>query len=557
MPFEVDVLSKRPHWAAPGDVNAFFGLMLDNIAGLLLAVTLLNLKYEFPTDFALTHMVPGTALGVLIGDLWFFFMALRLSKQSRREDVTAMPLGLDTPSTFGMVFFVLGDSYQAGLAEGLAVEAAAIRTWHIGICCIVFSGIFKLACAFASGWVRNMVPRAGLLGSLAAIALVLIAFIPLLDIFSSPLAGLLALTIVLLTLIARRSFLHMPGALGALLVGCMVFYILEALAGSGIDWFGAVHREQASEMRFFPTEWLSAFGFGWTRDIAHAKQYLPIVIPFALGTVIGGIDCTESASAAGDDYPTGKVIGVEAVATLVAGLCGGVIQTTPYIGHPAYKAMGGRSAYTLATALFVGGAGIIGYFGMFYAFIPKATVFPILVFIGLEITSQSYMVTPRRHYAALALACVPALASLVLLFSEKVLFDPGLLAAGANPAAISSELQGELNILRMLANGFIITSLLWASLLAAIIDGRMIRAGVFCLVCAISTAFGIIHSPLPGASLYMPLEFTDQGLAAAGPFAGATADLMRGVFWGYVASALLLIGWEIVAGKQEPTPMEH
>ena len=43
--------------------------------------------------------------------------------------------------------------------------------------------------------------------------------------------------------------------------------------------------------------------------------------------------------------------------------CGGVIQTTPYIGHPAYKSMGGRAAYTLATALFVGGAGVIGYFG--------------------------------------------------------------------------------------------------------------------------------------------------------------------------------------------------
>ena len=33
---------------------------------------------------------------------------------------------------------------------------------------------------------------------------------------------------------------------------------------------------------------------------------------------------------------------------------------TPYIGHPAYKAMGGRAAYTLATAIFIGGAGVFG-----------------------------------------------------------------------------------------------------------------------------------------------------------------------------------------------------
>ena len=32
----------RYQWAAPGDINAFFGLMLDNIANLLLTVGLLS-----------------------------------------------------------------------------------------------------------------------------------------------------------------------------------------------------------------------------------------------------------------------------------------------------------------------------------------------------------------------------------------------------------------------------------------------------------------------------------------------------------------------------------
>ncbi|MCA9177209.1 MAG: hypothetical protein KDB14_22120, partial [Planctomycetales bacterium] len=399
--------SKPLRWAAAGDVNAFFGLMLDNVAGLLLAVTLLRVVYEFPTEFALTHMVPGTALGVLIGDLCFFFIALRMAARTGRDDITAMPLGLDTPSTFGMVLFVLGPAYSAGLAAGLSVEAAATRTWHIGICCIVLSGIFKLACAFGSHWVRQMVPRAGLLGSLAAIALVLIAFIPLVDVLHSPLAGMLSLTIVLLTLVAQKRFFRLPGALGAMLVGCAAFYALHYLGQLGFHGFGEVHFEPLVDTQFLPTAWLAAFNFEWTEAFADARQYFPIVIPFALGTVIGGIDCTESAASAGDDYPTGQVIGVEAVATLLAGLCGGVIQTTPYIGHPAYKAMGGRSAYTLATALFVGGAGLIGYFGAFYSLVPKATVFPILVFIGLEITAQSYHATPRRHYPALGIACLP------------------------------------------------------------------------------------------------------------------------------------------------------
>ena len=106
-------------------------------------------------------------------------------------------------------------------------------------------------------------------------------------------------------------------------------------------------------------------------------------------------------------FDTRNVISIEALATIGASLCGGVIQTTPYIGHPAYKAMGGRAAYTLATALFVGGAGLIGYFGLLFKFIPEAAVLPILIFIGIEITAQSFHATPRQTLRG-AGDCLPA-----------------------------------------------------------------------------------------------------------------------------------------------------
>ena len=86
-------------------------------------------------------------------------------------------------------------------------------------------------------------------------------------------------------------------------------------------------------------DWLAWFRTSWR----EAVGYLPVAIPLALATVVGGIDCTESAAAAGDDYPTGQIIAAEGLATLAGGLFGGVIQSTPYIGHPAYKAMGARA----------------------------------------------------------------------------------------------------------------------------------------------------------------------------------------------------------------------
>ena len=71
-------------------------------------------------------------------------------------------------------------------------------------------------------------------------------------------------------------------------------------------------------------------------------------MPFALLTVVGGINVTESARVAGDDFNTRNILLTEAVATLVAGVCGGVAQSTPYIGQPAYKGMGARAGYTAA-----------------------------------------------------------------------------------------------------------------------------------------------------------------------------------------------------------------
>ena len=102
-----------PSWAGRGDINAFFGLMLDNIGDMILMASLLVGVFGFPAEFVLTRMIPGTAVGVLVGDLIYTAMAFRLARRTGRTDVTAMPLGLDTPSTFGAVFLILGPAFQA------------------------------------------------------------------------------------------------------------------------------------------------------------------------------------------------------------------------------------------------------------------------------------------------------------------------------------------------------------------------------------------------------------------------------------------------------------
>jgi len=100
-------------WFRAGDLNGFFALMFDNVANLVILASILTGAFGFPLPIVLYRMVPGTAIGVLAGDLFYAWMAGRLAKQTGRDDVTAMPLGLNAPSIFGMSFGVLGPAYLA------------------------------------------------------------------------------------------------------------------------------------------------------------------------------------------------------------------------------------------------------------------------------------------------------------------------------------------------------------------------------------------------------------------------------------------------------------
>jgi adenine/guanine/hypoxanthine permease len=543
----------RYRWAQWGDINAFFGLMLDNVAVMVILVSTISVPgaelrqddFKFSPQFVLTRMIPGTALGVLLGDLVYTWMAFRLARRSGSPDVTAMPLGLDTPSTFGVAFFVLLPALKEGRMElHLGHEAAMFYAWRVGVVVLLLIGVFKIVCAPLGNAVRRWVPQAGLLGSLAAIALALIAFIPLLldGIAAVPLVGLLSLMVILVTLIAHQALpAKIPGALAAVVLGVIV-YVLGDQLGKALGWPLVPPMEHSGpRASWSPPALLSVLSLDydrWQQVLWSALAKLPVAVPFALATIVGGIDCTESAAAAGDEYDTRTILLTEGVASVVAGCLGGVIQNTPYIGHPAYKSMDGRAAYTLATALFVGAAGYFGWFTQLFEWLPRAAMFPILVYVGLEITAQTFRATPARHYPALALAALPALAALAAIPLNQAL-------GGREPA--NTDAAVVVLTLRCLANGFIVTSLLWAAALAALLDRQPGRAALYLLVAAVCALFGIIHSPLPSAPVSLPSQVLaqlpeDARFRCQSPYHWAAA---------YFLSAALLFGLTLFRPKSE------
>ncbi|MDP3938654.1 MAG: MFS transporter [Deltaproteobacteria bacterium] len=482
---------RRVAWVGRGDVNAFFGLMLDNMTQIVILAGILIEIFGFSEEIVLTRIIPGTAVGVLVGDLVYTWMAVRLARREGRDDVTAMPLGIDTPSLFGLTFGVLGPALRATGDETLA--------WQIGMALMVSMGLLKVVCAYAAEWVRRVVPRAGLLGSIAAVAILLIAFLPALEIFGEPVVGFLSLSIVLACLVARIALpAAFPGAFLAAALGTVAFYTLGAA--------GLTHHlvpPLAEALMLHPALPLPTLGF--LDGLGAMLPYLPIAIPFALATVVGGIDNTESAAAAGDEYSTRDVVMTEGLATFVAGLCGGVIQTTPYIGHPAYKEMGGRAGYTAATALFIGLGGFLGYLSFFVTFIPAAAVAPILVFIGIEICAQAFQASPPKHAPAVALSFLPVIASLLVIQIGTTLSNVGL-----GPASLTGETAATYRSLHLLSGGFIFSALLWGGALALIIDGALLRAAAFMTAGALAALFGIIHSPLPGGEMFLPWRIAER-----------------------------------------------
>ncbi|MDD4862135.1 MAG: hypothetical protein PHI33_08485, partial [Smithellaceae bacterium] len=212
-------MSDKKHGRFWGETTAFLALFLDNAGVLIFLNAILVFTFNFPVDIILTRMIPGTAIGVFMGDLIYTWLAIRLKRKTGRADVTAMPLGLDTPSTIGIAYAVLGPTY--------VVTHDAILTWHVGMATLFMIGVVKVFTSFFGGWIQRNIPTAGLLGSIAGIGLMLLGFLPMMEIFHEAIVGMVAMGLIFAALFSK---LQLPGrihgVLAALFFGTLIHFAL-------------------------------------------------------------------------------------------------------------------------------------------------------------------------------------------------------------------------------------------------------------------------------------------------------------------------------------------
>src|SRR5204862_3780370 len=145
----------------------------------------------------------------------------QVARREGRDDVTAMPYGINTVSLFAFIVFIMAPIYRQTQDATLA--------WKAGIFACFISGIMELIGAFVGDALRRHTPRAALLSSLAGIAITFIAMGFVFQIFATPALGLLPMLLILICYAARLKLpLGLPAGFFAVVVGTGVAWVLRA-----------------------------------------------------------------------------------------------------------------------------------------------------------------------------------------------------------------------------------------------------------------------------------------------------------------------------------------
>ena len=208
-------------WFVRGDVDGFFGLALDNLVQLLLIDALCRIVLGFDSELLYGRVLPGVAVSLLVGNLYYARQALRLGRAEGRGDACALPYGINTVSLFAHVFLVMLPAKLAAESAGAADPARV--AWQAGLVATMGSGLIEFGGAFVAERLRRIVPRAALLSTLAGIALGFISLGFLFRTFAHPVVGFATLGVVLITYFGRVRFRgNLPGGLVAVALGVLL-----------------------------------------------------------------------------------------------------------------------------------------------------------------------------------------------------------------------------------------------------------------------------------------------------------------------------------------------
>jgi AGZA family xanthine/uracil permease-like MFS transporter len=478
---------RKPLLWTPGDWNALFGFGTNILVNLLVLTGLLQFVLRMPSEIVFGRILPALGLMMFLSTGYYAWLAWQHARRTGRDDVCALPSGISVPHMFVVTFVIM-----LPIAN---MTGDPVRGWEAGLVWVFFQSFILMIGGFIAPYIRQVTPRAALLGTLAGVSIAFISMRPALEIFLTPVIGLVCLAIILLSWFGGVRYPRgIPAGLVAIAFGMVIAW---GSAAVGLDVGGV------GLARF--TAAFANFGFSLPvpaiDHVFSGFEFLGIIlvtaIPFGIYDLVEAMDNVESAEAAGDHYPTTRVLTADGVVSLIGCLMGNPFINAVYIGHPGWKAMGGRIGYSAATGVMVIVLCWFGIVAMLLALVPIVAISPILLYIGMLIGAQAFQTTPASHAPAIVLALTPHLAAWA-----KTLIDGALGASGTSAAQVGLAKMAGMGVLyhglEVLGGGAILSGLVLGAIGVFVIERQFMKAAAFAAAGAVLTYFGLMHGEAVG-----------------------------------------------------------
>jgi AGZA family xanthine/uracil permease-like MFS transporter len=462
-----------------GDIDGFIALWIDN---LVVAIVMAKLSLGFPLyldpHLFYSRLMPASAVGLLIGNLYYAWQAHRLARQETRDDVCALPFGLSIILLVTFVFMVMYPAKARAEAAGLGPAEASLAAWRAGVGAAFIMGLIECVGAFVGDKIRRLTPRPALLSTLAGIGLAFLALDFVFRAYAFPVVGFTTLGLSFVFYFGGvQPRAGLPRGLVLVAVGTALAWGEHFLGGGGIVPVGKLTFDTIG---FYPPIPDPSILLSWWHALGAS---LPVVLPLGLVSTLWSLQTIESAEAAGDRFDTRSSLLFNGFATMGSALFGSPFLATIYLGHPGWKAVGSRAGYSVLNATVMTLISCTGTLGIIVYFIPVEAGMAMIIWIGLAMAAQAFTVTPARHIPAVVVGLIPALGAYTELVIKRTLTAVGFGTPG-------HPIPHDLNLLFAsradfysggviaLGEGYIYTSMVLSAATVHIID-RNFRAAAF------------------------------------------------------------------------------
>jgi AGZA family xanthine/uracil permease-like MFS transporter len=491
----------KPVLWTPGDWNAFFGFGTNILVNMLVLTGLLRFVLKMPDSLVFGRILPALGLMMCLSTFYYAWLAYRLAERTGRTDVCALPSGVSVPHMFIVTFVIM---------LPITIKTGdPMKGWCAGLVWVFFQSFILMIGGFIAPYIRKITPRAALLGTLAGVSVTFISMRPALEMYMTPQIGLVCFAIILVSWFGGVKYPRgIPAGLVAIAVGMIIAWGSN-LFGLGLGGLSVKGVGDA----------FASFGFSVPipaiGEVFSGFEFLGIIlvtaIPFGIYDLVEAMDNVESAEAAGDEYPTTRVLTADGVVSLIGCLMGNPFINAVYIGHPGWKAMGGRIGYSAATGIMVIVLSWFGIISVLLALVPVVAISPILLYIGMLIGAQAFQTTPVKHAPAIVLALTPHLAAWAKLQIDTMLGST--INAAQKVGGLAADKVGEVKAtaiaslpqqgvlyhgLEVMGGGSILAGLVLGAIGVFVIERDFVKASAFALSGAVLTYFGFMHGEAVG-----------------------------------------------------------